>query len=179
LKRRTLVPKYVGLLRGVNVGGKNKVPMTALRALFESLGHTDVSTFIQSGNVVFTTDRSVGPRSLEIAIAKEFGVDTSVALRTRRELEKVVDANPFGDADLSKLHVGFMTQKPPAAVVAKLDAERFRPEEFALRGQEIYLHLPNGMARTKLPGYLDRQLKIPTTIRNWNTVTKLLELAGR
>lgn len=177
--RRSFVARYVGLLRGINVGGKNKVPMTELRALFESLGYTEVSTFIQSGNVVFATGRSVTPKSLEIAIANQFGLDITVVLRTPHELERIVAANPFTGVDPSELHMGFMTQRPSAAVVAKLDAERFRPEEFAIRARELYLRLPNGMGRTKLPNYLDRQLKIPTTVRNWNTVARLLELAGR
>jgi uncharacterized protein (DUF1697 family) len=90
----------------------------------------------------------------------------------------VVKANPFRSADPCKLHVGFMAEKLAAAVVARLDNELFRPEEFAVRGAELYLHLPNGMARTKPPAYLDRQLKIPATVRNWNTVDKLIELSA-
>jgi uncharacterized protein (DUF1697 family) len=171
------VPKYVGLLRGVNVGGKNKVAMAELRTLVESLGHSDVSTFIQSGNVIFATKRAITPASLESAIAKTFGIDISVVLRTVPELAKVVTTNPFGSADTSKLHIGFMTKKPPAAVVKTLDGDEFAPEQFVIKGTELYLHLPNGMGRTKLPAYLDRRLKVPTTVRNWNTVTKLLELA--
>jgi uncharacterized protein (DUF1697 family) len=151
--------------------------MAELRDLFESLGHTKVSTFIQSGNVLFTAGSSVTPKSLETAIAKRFHVDTTVVLRTPSELERVVKANPLRTADASKLHVGFMTRKPSAALVSPLDAARFRPEEFAIRDRELYLHLPNGMGRSKLPGYLDRQLKIPSTVRTWTTVTKLLELA--
>ena len=169
---------YVALLRGVNVGGKNTVPMADLRGVFESLGHGAVRTFIQSGNVVFTARKAVVPTSLETAIAAELGVKTVVVVRTRRELENIVKASPFAGADPSKLHVGFMTRKPTAAVVAQLDGEPFLPEEFAVRGSEIYLHLPNGMGRTKLPGYLDRRLGIPTTVRNWKTVNKLVELAG-
>lgn len=151
--------------------------MAELRDLFESLGHTDVSTYIQSGNVIFSAAKSVTPKGIETAISKRFNVDTPVVLRTPSELEKVVKANPFARAETSKLHVGFMTQKPSAAVVSKVDAERFRPEECAFRGRELYFHLPNGMGRSKLPAYLDRRLKIPSTVRNWNTVTKLLELA--
>ena len=169
--------RHVALLRAVNVGGKNKVPMAELRDLFESLGHADVSTFIQSGNVIFSATKSVTPKSLETAISKRFHVDTTVVLRTASELEKVLKANPFARVDTSKLHVGFMTRKPSAEVLAKLDTERFRPEDVAIHGRELYLHLPNGMGRSKLPGYLDRQLKIPSTVRNWNTVTKLIELA--
>jgi uncharacterized protein (DUF1697 family) len=173
------LPRYVGLLRGVNVGGKNNVPMSELRSLFESLGHCEVSTFIQSGNVVFTSAARVTPTSLETAVSDHFGIDISVVLRTPKELRTVVERNPFSYVDPSKLHVGFMAEEPTAAAVAGLDAERFEREEFAVRGSDVYLHLPNGMGRTRLPAYLDRQLKIPTTIRNWSTVNKLLELAHR
>jgi uncharacterized protein (DUF1697 family) len=172
------VARYVGLLRGINVGGKNKLAMSELRTLVESLGCADVTTFIQSGNVVFTTSASITSSSLESAIAKRFGIDITVVLRTLRELKRTVTANPFAGVDPSKVHVGFMAQKPSAAAVKAVDAERFRPEEFAIRGRELYLHLPNGMGRSKLPVYIDRQLRIPTTIRNWATVTKLVELAS-
>jgi uncharacterized protein (DUF1697 family) len=172
------VPTYVGLLRGVNVGGKNKLAMADLRSLVESLGHTDVTTYIQSGNIVFTSAKAVAPPGLEEAIKAEFGLDVTVVLRTPAELAKVVKTNPFAREDVSKVHVGFMTRKPAKAVVAKVDAARFEPEEFAVRGAELYLYLPNGMGRAKLPDYVGRQLKVPTTVRNWNTVLKLLELAG-
>jgi uncharacterized protein (DUF1697 family) len=173
------MPTYVGLLRGVNVGGKNKLPMADLRALVESLGHTEVTTYIQSGNIVFTSAKTVAPKTLETAITEAFGFEITVVLRTSAELAKVVKANPFAGADPSKMHVGFMAAKPAKAVVAKIDAARFEPDEFAVRGAELYLYLPNGMGRAKLPDYLGRQLKIPTTVRNWNTVIKLLELADR
>jgi uncharacterized protein (DUF1697 family) len=169
--------KQVALLRGVNVGGKNKVPMAELRAVFESLGCSDVSTLIQSGNVVFSGGRAVKPTALEAAIAKELGVEAAVVLRTARELASVVDANPFTRVDLSKVHVGFMSQAPATAVVAKLDVEGFRPERFELHGRELYFHLPDGMGRAKLPLYLDRRLGVSTTIRTWTTVVKLLALA--
>jgi uncharacterized protein (DUF1697 family) len=172
------VSRYVGLLRGVNVGGKNKLPMAELRALFESLDHTNVSTFIQSGNIVFTTAKPIAAKDLERAIAKQFGIAPSVMLRTPQELRKIVKSNPFSGVDPSTLHVGFMEQKPSAAAVKQLDSERFLPDELAIRGREIYFHLPNGMGRTKLPPYVDRQLKIPTTVRNWNTVNKLIELGA-
>ena len=172
------MPTYVALVRGVNVGGRNKVSMSALRDLVESLGHTDVATYIQSGNVVFTSKKDVTPASLERAIESEFGLDIALVLRTRAALKRTVNANPFADADLKTVHVGFMAAKPAAAVVRTLDTDQFAPEEFAIKGTDLYLHLPNGMGRAKLPAYLDRKLKVPTTVRNWNTVCKLLELAG-
>ena len=171
------MPTYIGLLRGVNVGGHNKVSMSALRELHESLGHTDVATYIQSGNVVFTATKPVTPASLERAINDEFGIDVTVVLRSRADMKRIVTANPFADKDLKTVHVGFMASKPAPAAVRALDADQFAPEAFAIKGADLYLHLPNGMGRTKLPAHLDRKLKIPTTIRNWNTVCKLLELA--
>ena len=166
------------MLRAVNVGGRNKVAMGELRSLLESLGHTDVSTYIQSGNVVFTAAAPVEPAVLEAAIADRFGLAIDVVVRTAAELRQVVAANPFPDADLSTLHVGFMVREPTPGALGALDHERFRPDEFAFHRCEVYLHLPDGMGRAKLPGYLDRQLKIPWTARNWNTILKLLELAG-
>jgi len=171
------MPIYAALLRGINVGGHNKVPMSGLRAMIESLGHTDVTTYIQSGNAVFTSKKNVTPAALERAIKNEFGIDITVVLRTKAELQRVVKDNPFAPADVKTVHVGFMASKPSAAAVRDLDADQFAPEEFAIKGSNLYLHLPNGMGRTKLPAYLDRKLKVPTTVRNWNTVLKLLELA--
>jgi uncharacterized protein (DUF1697 family) len=172
------VPRYVALLRAVNLGGTNKVPMADLRVLFESLGYTDVSTYIQSGNVIFHCSGQVDGVQLEGAIAGRFRIDTSVVLRTAAELRAVLRSNPFTGPDLSRLHVGFMPRRPSAREVEALDADSFRPEEFEVRRSEVYLHLPSGMARTKLPGYLERRLDVPMTIRNWNTVNSLAELSS-
>jgi uncharacterized protein (DUF1697 family) len=172
------VPTYVALLRGINVGGRNKLPMSDLRALVESLGHTDVTTYIQSGNVIFTSAKAVAPGALEAAITGACGLEITVVLRTPAELTKVVKANPFSRADLSTVHVGFMARQPPKALVAKLDAARFEPEAVVVHGAELYFHVPDGMGHSKLPDYVGRQLKIPTTVRNWNTVLKLASLAG-
>jgi uncharacterized protein (DUF1697 family) len=144
----------------------------------ESLGHTGVSTLLQSGNVIFTAATPVSSESLEAAIESRFGVAVAVMLRKPAELRRVMRTNPFPAADTSKLHVGFMAAAPASAALAKLDRQRFLPEEFVVKGAELYLHLPNGMGRTKLPGYLDRRLKIATTIRTWNTVAKLVDLTG-
>lgn len=169
--------RFVALLRGVNVGGRNHLPMAELRALFTSLGHEDVATYVQSGNVVFTAGGAVDPKAIESAIADRFAIDTTVILRSAADLERVLKANPFQAADPAHLHVGFMARPPAPAAVGRLDVSAFRPEQFALVGWELYLHLPNGMGRAKLPTFLDRRLKVPTTVRNWNTVNKLMELA--
>jgi uncharacterized protein (DUF1697 family) len=172
------VPRYVGLLRGVNVGGNNLVPMPQLRSVVTSLGHSDVSTYIQSGNIVFTSKEEVTPQSLETAIESAFGIRIDVILRTPAELKRALKANPFETSELATVHVGFMKAPPPAGVVAKLDPEPFLPERFVIKASELYVCLPNGVARTKLLSYLARHLEVPTTLRSWKTVTKLVDLAG-
>ena len=171
------MPTVVGLLRGVNVGGRT-LPMAELRELVESLGFEDVRTYIQSGNVIFSAASPPKPVVLEEAIEQRFGLAVDVMLRSPAELRRAIERNPFRDAEHSRVHVGFMAKKPPVKEVAALDEDAFAPERFAIVGAELYFHLPNGMGRTKLPDYVLRRIKVPTTLRNWNTVTKLAELAG-
>jgi len=173
------VTTTIALLRGINVGGHNKVSMTDLRSIVESLGCSDVKTYIQSGNVVFTHPTSISPAAVEDEIEARLGMRVTVVLRTSAAMAKVLQGVPFDDSDLdlARLYVGFMAATPEHARVEALDAEQFLPERFAIVGEELYLYLPHGMGRTKLPAYLDRQLKVPTTVRNWNTVQKLVELS--
>ncbi|HTL86730.1 MAG TPA: DUF1697 domain-containing protein [Acidimicrobiia bacterium] len=174
----SVMARHVALLRGINVGGRNKVPMAQLRDLFDSLGYAEVQTLIQSGNVVFDSPTVPKPASLEAAIEKEFGFAVGVMVRSGRELQATMRNNPFPKAPTNSLHVGFLAKKPAAAQVKQLDATRYAPDGFVIRATEIYYSLPNGMGRSKLPGYLDRQLKTPITVRNWNTVSKLVELTS-
>ena len=180
------MPRYVALLRGVNVGGRNKVPMAELRLLVESLGCTGVATVIQSGNVVFTARRPVRSERLQDAIAGRFGVRTPVILRTASEVVAVAEHPLFPDLDPATVHVGFLAESPTVeaataveTTAAAVEGASFGTERFALDGTEVYLHLPGGMARARLPSHLERHLGVPLTIRNWATVTKLADLAGR
>jgi uncharacterized protein (DUF1697 family) len=175
---------FVALLRGINVGGKNKIAMTELRSSLTSLGLEDVATYIQSGNVAFRSPRDADDLSttIEHEIASVFGIQPAVLLRTSVELEKIADNNPYvtGEADLSKLHVVFLDRAPARSAAAKLDPERSPPDEFTLRGREIYLHLPNGSGRSKLTiDYFEQRLGVRATARNWNTLRKLIELTQR
>jgi uncharacterized protein (DUF1697 family) len=175
---------FVALIRGINVGGKNKIAMTELRSSLTSLGLEDVATYIQSGNVVFRSPRGADDLSttIEHEIASVFGIQPAVLLRTSAELEKIADNNQYvtGKADLSKLHVVFLDRAPARSAAAKLDPERSPPDEFALRGREIYLHLPHGSGRSKLTiDYFERRLGVRATARNWNTLHKLIELTQR
>jgi uncharacterized protein (DUF1697 family) len=175
----------VALLRGINVGGKNTIPMSKLKSLLWSLGLQDVVTYIQSGNVVFrspTGDARGIADDIERQIAKNFGVSVTVLLRTPAELRAVAGSNPFlsGEADPSKLHVVFLSDRPAVKAVAGLEPKRSPPDELSVRGREIYLHLPNGSGRSKLTiDYFERRLGVAATARNWNTLIKLIALTQR
>lgn len=157
--------------------------MADLRALLSSLGLEDVVTYIQSGNVVFRStvdDETAVAAKIEREIAGAFDVSPSVLLRTPGELETIVASNPYltRKAELSKLHVVFLERAPARSAAAALDPERSPPDEFTLRGREIFLHLPNGAGRSKLTlDYFERALEVRGTQRNWNTLLKLIALA--
>jgi len=172
--------RYIALLRGINVGGHNKVPMAALRDTCESIGCTDVATYIQSGNVVLTSKLSAGKlrAALESAIAEQIGVSPVVVIRTRDQLAAVLEANPFPDADPNHLHVAFLSETPDRSQVAGLTELDHPPEEVAVRGTDAYFHLPNGMGRAKIPELFGRRVKTPATVRNWRTVNKLLQMSA-
>lgn len=174
---------YVALLRSINVGGKNRLPMKDLAAMFAEAGCRDVQTYIQSGNVVFKAEDALAariPALISEAIRDRFGYRAPVVLRNAAALREVVEANPFVKAsvDLKTLHVAFLSDRPDGARVAALDPDRSPPDEFAVRGGEIYLRCPNGYGKSKLTNaYFDSSLGTTTTVRNWRTVLKLVEMA--
>jgi uncharacterized protein (DUF1697 family) len=179
----TSVPTWVALLRGINVGGKNLLPMTDLAGLFEEAGCAGVRTYIQSGNVLFTASRARAeklPGLIASGIADRFGYQVPVLLRTAADLGETIRQNPFLEAGASEnwLHVLFLADQPDAGRAAALDPLRSPPDAYAVRGREIYLRLPNGGAKTKLTNaYFDSRLATISTVRNWRTVLKLFELA--
>jgi uncharacterized protein (DUF1697 family) len=177
------MPTYVALLRGINLGSHNKVPMPALRTLVEGLGYDEVATYIQSGNVILTTKDSASKveGALHNAIKKKFGFDVAVVVRTRPQLKQIVDGNPFAKKakDVGHLHVVFLAAKPKADKVKALTNGDWGDDEVAVKGAEAYLHLPNGYGRAKLNNMLvEKKLGVTGTARNWRTTVKLLALAG-
>jgi uncharacterized protein (DUF1697 family) len=176
------VTTYLALLRGINVGRANRIPMPDLRGLFEDLGHEDVRTYLKSGNVVFK-GRSSTPKRLateiEDAISKAFDFTISVIIRTDRDLERVADGNPFAveGAKPTSLHVMFLAEPAASKAIKTLDHDRSPPDEFEVKGREIYLRFPNGSGRSRLTvDYFEKKLETQATARNWNTVMKVLEL---
>jgi Uncharacterized protein conserved in bacteria len=175
------VTVYVALLRGINVGGHNKLPMATLRATATGCGFGDVQTYIQSGNVVFTSRLGAvkAASTLHDAILAESGVDSRVVLRTAADLDAVVAKNPFlaRGADEKLVHVSFMYPESTPTLAA-VDAQIYAPDEVEVIGAHAYLHTPDGMGRSKLANEsMMRKLGIQGTARNWRTVTTLAEMA--
>lgn len=176
---------WIVMLRGVNVGGANKLAMSDLRALVTRLGHSDVSTYIQSGNVVLTSPRDDRTRlAAEIGAGVEaiLGSAITAVLRTPDELRAALEANPFGTGTAnegSRVLITFLSDEPAADDIARLEPQRFAPDQFALVGSELYGHYPNGAGRSKMTlDYFEKRLRVRGTSRNLNTVAKLIELTS-
>ena len=173
---------WIVLLRGINVGGANRLAMADLRALVGSLGHTSVSTYIQSGNIVLTSarsDRDALAAEISAGIEQMHGLSVSAVLRTRDELQAALAANPFAtEPEATKVLITFLSDVPASHDVAKLERDRFSPDRFLLLGSEIYLHYPTGAGRSKMTlDYFEKRLGVRGTARNLNTVSKLIELS--
>ncbi|HEX9104811.1 MAG TPA: DUF1697 domain-containing protein, partial [Polyangia bacterium] len=156
--------RHVALLRGINVGGKNKLPMATLSEMFRAEGATEVATFIQSGNVLFDAPKkladTIGAR-IERRLERQLSLRVPVVLRSAAELAAVAARNPFlaAGADADALHVMFLAAQPTAAQARALDPARSPGDELVLVGRDLFLRLPNGVARTRLTNaYIDKTL---------------------
>lgn len=180
----TAVPRYVALLRAINVGGSGRLPMGDLRRIVASAGCTDVTTYLASGNVVL---ESPGRSAAEVAaaiehrLAQDAGLDVAVLLRTPAELDAIVASEAFrGAPDPATLYVTFLAREPDPAMVAAVDPRTSAPEHFEVTGREVLVHCPGGYGRTKLSGaFFERAFGVLTTTRNARTVNALAELARR
>jgi uncharacterized protein (DUF1697 family) len=182
-KSKRSLTTYVALLRGINLGQRNKVSMADLRELFTSLGAEDVATYVQSGNVVFRSGErpEVLVSAVEGRLERDLGLSVAVLLRTHAEMARVVSGTPFGrgEYDPAKLHVTFLAERPDRARVAKLDPKAAEHDEFRVVGKEVHLYCPQGYGRSKLTNaYFEKQLGVAATTRNWKTVTSLAELSA-
>jgi uncharacterized protein (DUF1697 family) len=169
--------EYISFLRGVNVGGR-KIRMDDLRELYISLGLKDVSSYIQSGNIIFNHPRNEDLVSLlENKIMDTFGFEVSIIIRKRSEMEKIVEENPFLEEDVSKLHITFLKESPQELPKEYIDQIKDNSEKYSIKGKEIYLFLPNGYGRTKLSNnFFEKKLKVTATTRNFKTTRKLLDM---
>jgi uncharacterized protein (DUF1697 family) len=172
---------YLALLRGVNVGGHQKLPMASLRELLEGHGCAGVRTYIQSGNAVFRSRRTAGwiAKQLTAAVGTRHGFEPRTLVLTLAELEQAAAGNPFPEADRHPhtLHLFFLADTPARPDIASLDAIRTRTERFVLTPRVFYLLTPDGFGRSKLAARVERALGVEATARNWRTVQTLLDLA--
>lgn len=175
--------RVVGLLRGVNLGPSRRLRMADLRDAVESLGHTDVATYLQSGNVVFTPAAGAGTdlgAAITAALRARAGLEAGVLTRTGGEMATIVAANPYDREDPTKVVVTFLEAAGDAAPGAALDLASFAPEGLTVHGTEIYFDLPDGQARSPLLQALSKQKvfgKVSTS-RNWRTVLALAEMSA-
>ena len=178
------MPRYVALLRGINVGANKRIKMEDLRALTEGLGYRKVHTHLNSGNVVFdagerTNEDLAG--DIEAAIASELGMDVPVIVRSGDEMQRIVDKNPFPEqaADHKTLHVAFLGAEPDPDLVDALASKERGDDDYRVVGSDVYLSYPNKLTGAVfMPNGLDKALGVRTTSRNWRTVTRLAEMAS-
>ena len=172
--------QYISLLRGINVGGQKKVPMQQLKGLYEKLGFTGVQTYIQSGNVIFTSNEKDAAKlreKIEGAIKKEFGFEVLVFIRTKDDFEKIVKNNPFTKQETESTYVTLLSQAP-AEIPADLDKFKAPNDKYKIINDVIYFYCPDGYGKTKLSNNLfEKKLNVNATTRNWNTINKLIQIA--
>jgi uncharacterized protein (DUF1697 family) len=175
--------KYLALLRGINVSGHNMIKMDALKKMLDSMGFQNVETYIQSGNVFLESEEenaaSIGFK-IKQEIAKVFGYDVPVIMVSKTDLELCFKNNPYLKekvCDIKKLYVAFISKELTAAAINDLKISNFKPDEAAIDSNRIYIKYAIGAGKTNLDQkYIEKKINVVATIRNWNTVTNLLEM---
>ncbi|HTM66092.1 MAG TPA: DUF1697 domain-containing protein [Flavipsychrobacter sp.] len=175
---------YISILRGINVSGQKKINMQELKAMYESYGFGNVATYIQSGNVVFQSEKEeekLLAKKIEDAIKATFGFDVPVLVLTLKDIMATIKHNPFlkeKDIQTDKLHVTFLQDKPEAANIKKTEELDFSPDRFVISGKDVYVYCPNGYGNTKINNnFFESKLKVKATTRNWKTVNELERIA--
>jgi uncharacterized protein (DUF1697 family) len=173
---------YIALFRGINVGGKNRLPMKDLVSTRENVGCQDVATYIQSGNAVFQSgekDASLLSEKIGAEIKERHGFEPRVLLLASEEMERAMRSNPFPEAESEPktLHLYFLAAPPESTDLDALEGIKGDRERFVLADGVFYLHAPDGLGRSKLAANVERLLGVPATARNWRTVSKVMEMA--
>lgn len=175
--------KHLALLRGINVSGHNMIKMEALKTTLEAIGFTNVVTYIQSGNVFVETNEEIPVTvgfTIKQEIYKSFGHEVPVIVIGKNDLELCLKNNPFTkekEVDTKKLYVAFISKELPSSAINELKISQFKPDEAVIDGNRIFIKYETGAGRTKLDQkYIEKKLNVTATMRNWNTVNKLLEM---
>jgi len=174
---------YISILRGINVSGQKKIQMTDLKALYEDLEFKNITTYIQSGNVIFKANKQrdkVLAKKIEDAIYAKYSFKVPVIIRSVEEMKNTIAINPFLKKNINeeKLHLTFLAETPDKAKVDSIKNLDYSPDKFIIIGKEIFLYCPNGYGITKLSNnFFENKLRVNATTRNWKTVNKLVEMA--
>jgi uncharacterized protein (DUF1697 family) len=184
IAKRETMPVLISMLRGINVGGHNKIKMDALRALYVSLKLEDPRTYVQSGNIIFRTkekNSTALAKKIQNAIEAKFKCRPEVILRTPDEFRKAIAASPFADRphlEPGKILVTFLAADPGSVAESMLRTLKKHPEELHLKGRDLYIYFPDGAGKSKLPwASIAKSLNTAGTARNWNSVLKMLQIA--
>ena len=177
---------FISMLRGINVSGQKKILMADLKDLYEKLGFKNVTTYIQSGNVIFRSNEKLPgtelAKMIEEAIHKKYDFEVAVIIRSEEEMKKIRSSNSFlkeKNSDPKRLYVTFLSEFPAKENVENIENIDFLPDKFIIIEKEIYIYVPNGYGETKIPNnFFEKKLKVKATTRNWNTVNKLSDLAS-
>ncbi len=176
--------RHIALLRGINVGGRNKLKMGKLREMVASFGWQNVKSYLQSGNLVFDCDEEdagILASKIQSQIKQTYGYEVTVLMRMLADFRQILETNPFvaRGEEIAKLYVAFLAEPPSADQLDALELPANIADEISIGEQELFLFCPNGYARTKLNNnFFERQLKMPATTRNWKTVNKIYQIAA-
>jgi uncharacterized protein (DUF1697 family) len=175
---------YISILRGINVSGQKMIKMDALKQLYVEIGLKNVTTYIQSGNIVFQCEKKSSQdleQKIHKKILEQFGFEVPVQVIELASLQKIIKANPFQKdklKDAAFFHITFLSGTPKKTTMEKIIPETYSPDEFKLMGQTIYLYCPNGYGTTKLTNtFFENKLKLSATTRNWKTTNELVKIA--
>jgi len=177
--------KKIAILRGINVGGKRKILMADLKLLFDDLGFINITTYIQSGNVIFNSESKLTDiqitEKIEKAITNKYGFSVPVIVKSAKEIEESIRENPFyqkQNPDINKLHLTLLKEQPTNENILKTESYNYEPDKFVIKGKRVFVFCNGKYHQSKLTNnFFENKLKVPATTRNWKTVLKLVELS--
>ncbi len=178
------MPNYIAILRGINVGGRRKILMADLKSYFRNLGFQEVQTYIQSGNVLFSSNQDLKAEAienlLEAEILKSFGFEVPVIVRTSDQLKKAINNNPFyksTDVDIERLHLTLLKQDPSQENLDKLKDFKQENDDFKIENRNVFVYCSGKYSDSKFSNkFFESKLKVTATTRNWKTILKLAEM---
>jgi len=174
------LPIQIALFRGINVGGRNLLPMKDCVSIFQKLGFESVKSYIQSGNIIFGSSKSCGKKDIEnikLATLRSKGFEPAVLILPLTQFRIAMEKNPFPTNNGKALHLYFAQSRIQSPNIEKLDQLKIASEKFHIEDHTAYLYTPNGYGKSKLATTMEKALGVAATARNWNSVDKIYQIA--